>query len=137
MTVRRHKDRTTPLCLPHNTACRKLIYPDHPDHANLLVRLKQIQNILYKIMIDNKYILMQIYLISGIGCLHPLIVSCCHRHRILHREDLNLIPLRNPQMMDIIQTFLRIERVAAAYDKAYLSVIQPVHTLSFPSAIFL
>ena len=107
-----------PVRIPHHTCGRHLSHPHVSDHADLWIRPENTQTFLYKIRIDYESVMMQVHLILCLRTLHCLIVGRSQRLRFLNCQHVDLYAIRHTQMVDIMNTFLRIHCIIRTDDKA-------------------
>ena len=79
---------------------------------------------------------MQVHFILRIGSTHAFIIPRRHRSGVFNRQNIDLIPIRNMQMCNIVKTLLRIQLIVAAYDKTHFFILDtPGHIAISPFII--
>ena len=81
--------------IPHH-ACNGHPVDSHiSNHAHLRIIFKNIHTIPDEIRIDNKRVMVQVYLVFGPGVLHGLIIACSQGLCFLYRKNIDLHPFRH------------------------------------------
>ena len=76
--------------------------------------------------------MMQVDLVFRLGTLHRLVVSRSQRFRLFNGQHIDLYAVRHMQMIDVMNTFLRIHNIIRTDNKAEL--LNAIRTLIDKSA---